>query len=183
MACTLFGAMPLFEPMLPCCQLHPKENLSVKFHLKTQNFSFKKMHLTMSSAKWRPFVSASMCYMMRATFHHHSYQAHLLILLWNSKTNETLRLINQPILSAVDWNLTWWWMLGLSLVRNYPKYSSICISVHQDDSFHEVSCFFTGTQYSWNATRSESPLLKYLFKPTFEARAWMRQHSYINYKM
>ena len=26
-----------------------------------QTFSFKKMHLKMSSAKWRPFVSASMC--------------------------------------------------------------------------------------------------------------------------
>ena len=26
-----------------------------------QIFSFKKMHLKMSSAKWRPFVSASMC--------------------------------------------------------------------------------------------------------------------------
>ena len=28
---------------------------------ETQAFSFKKMHLKMSSAKWRPFVSASMC--------------------------------------------------------------------------------------------------------------------------
>ena len=26
-----------------------------------QIFSFKKMHLKMSSAKWRPFASASMC--------------------------------------------------------------------------------------------------------------------------
>ena len=26
-----------------------------------QIFSFKKMHLNMSSAKWRPFVSSSMC--------------------------------------------------------------------------------------------------------------------------
>ena len=26
-----------------------------------QTFSFKKMHLKMASAKWRPFVSASMC--------------------------------------------------------------------------------------------------------------------------
>ena len=26
-----------------------------------QKFAFKKMHLKMSSAKWRPFVSASMC--------------------------------------------------------------------------------------------------------------------------
>ena len=26
-----------------------------------QTFLFKKMHLKMSSAQWRPFVSASMC--------------------------------------------------------------------------------------------------------------------------
>ena len=30
--------------------------------LGIQTFSFKKMHLKMSSAKWRPFVSASMCF-------------------------------------------------------------------------------------------------------------------------
>ena len=29
-----------------------------------QTFSFKKMHLKMSSAKWGPFVSASMCYLI-----------------------------------------------------------------------------------------------------------------------
>ena len=29
--------------------------------IRIQTFSFKKMHLKMSSAKWRPFVSASMC--------------------------------------------------------------------------------------------------------------------------
>ena len=29
--------------------------------IEIQTFSFKKMHLKMSSAKWRPFVSASMC--------------------------------------------------------------------------------------------------------------------------
>ena len=28
--------------------------------IKIHNYSFKKMHLKMSSAKWRPFVSASM---------------------------------------------------------------------------------------------------------------------------
>ena len=28
---------------------------------RIQTFSFKKMHLKMSSGKWRPFVSASMC--------------------------------------------------------------------------------------------------------------------------
>ena len=29
--------------------------------IKIRIFSFKKMHLEMSSAKWVPFVSASMC--------------------------------------------------------------------------------------------------------------------------
>ena len=29
--------------------------------IRIQTFSFKKMHLKMPSAKWRPFVSASMC--------------------------------------------------------------------------------------------------------------------------
>ena len=30
--------------------------------IRIQTFSFKKMYLKMLSAKWRPFVSASMCY-------------------------------------------------------------------------------------------------------------------------
>ena len=29
--------------------------------IEIHTFSFKKMHLKMSSGKWRPFVSASMC--------------------------------------------------------------------------------------------------------------------------
>ena len=29
--------------------------------IRIQTFSFKKMHLKLSSAKWRPFVSASIC--------------------------------------------------------------------------------------------------------------------------
>ena len=32
-----------------------------EFLIGIQTFSFTKMHLKMSSAKWRPFVSASMC--------------------------------------------------------------------------------------------------------------------------
>ena len=53
MACRLFDAKPLSEPMLPYCQLDPKEHISIKFHLKFKR-KFKEMHLKMSSAKWRP---------------------------------------------------------------------------------------------------------------------------------
>ena len=46
MACRIFGAEPLSEPMLGFCQLDTKE----------QNFSFTKMHVKISSAKWGQFV-------------------------------------------------------------------------------------------------------------------------------
>ena len=50
MACRLVGAKPLSEPMLEYCQLDPWET-SIEIH----TFSFKKIHLKISSAKWRPF--------------------------------------------------------------------------------------------------------------------------------
>ena len=50
MAYHLFGARPLIKPILGYCQLDPKEIL-----IKIQNVSFTKMHLKISSAKWRPF--------------------------------------------------------------------------------------------------------------------------------
>ena len=54
-ACRLAGTKPLPEPMLAYCQLDPEEQTSMKFKIKTYNFSFMKMHLKMLSAKWQPF--------------------------------------------------------------------------------------------------------------------------------
>ena len=51
----LFGAKPLSKPMLDYRQLDPNEQTSVKFFIKIQNFSFMKMSIKISSAKWRPF--------------------------------------------------------------------------------------------------------------------------------
>ena len=45
MACRLFGAKPLFKPMLCYCEIL----------IKIPNFSFTRMHLNISSAKWLPF--------------------------------------------------------------------------------------------------------------------------------
>ena len=50
MVCRLVGLKPLSEPMLEYRQLEPSEILS-QIYL----FSFNKMHLKMSSAKWRQF--------------------------------------------------------------------------------------------------------------------------------
>ena len=51
MACHLFAAKPLSEPVLPYCQLDHKEHISVKFLFKIQTFSFKEIHIKMLSAK------------------------------------------------------------------------------------------------------------------------------------
>ena len=49
MACRLFGAKPLSEPMIPYCELSPWEHMSVKFELKYNIIRLMKMHLKMSS--------------------------------------------------------------------------------------------------------------------------------------
>ena len=40
-ACRLFGAKPLSEPVLTYYQLHPKEYISMKFYLKCKTFHKK----------------------------------------------------------------------------------------------------------------------------------------------
>ena len=52
----LFDTKPLSTPKLCHCQLDLKNNFQwFFFFIKIQNFSYTKMHLIMSSAKWRPF--------------------------------------------------------------------------------------------------------------------------------
>ena len=55
MACRLFGAKPLSEPIVDYYQLDPWEQISGKMDSKYNNFSCRKMNLKMSSAKWWPF--------------------------------------------------------------------------------------------------------------------------------
>ena len=55
MACHLFGTKPLSKPMLGYCQLDPLGTNFSEVLIKAQNFSFMKMHLNVSSAKWWPF--------------------------------------------------------------------------------------------------------------------------------
>ena len=55
MACRLFGAKPLSKPLLGYCQLNPQEQTSSETLIKIQKFSFTKIHLKISSAKWWPF--------------------------------------------------------------------------------------------------------------------------------
>ena len=55
MACRLFGAKPFSKPMLGQYQLwHVRTKFSETL-IKMQHFSFTKIHLKISSGKWRPF--------------------------------------------------------------------------------------------------------------------------------
>ena len=55
MACHLFSAKPLSDPMLPYCQLNPEEHLSVKTYLKFTSFHSRKCTWKCRLPKWRPF--------------------------------------------------------------------------------------------------------------------------------
>ena len=53
LACRLCGAKPLYKPMLDCCQLDANIRNKFQWNFK-QAFSSTKIHLKMSSGKWRP---------------------------------------------------------------------------------------------------------------------------------
>ena len=55
MACHLFGAKPLPEPMLASCQLDSWEQISVKFELEFYHFHSRKYVWICCLPKWRPF--------------------------------------------------------------------------------------------------------------------------------
>ena len=55
MACRLFGAQPLPEPMLAYCQLDSWEQLSVKFKSEYCHFHSRKCIRNCRLPKWRPF--------------------------------------------------------------------------------------------------------------------------------
>ena len=57
MACRLFGAKPLFEPMLDYSQLNTLEQMVFEI----QKILFQKMHLKISFENVGHFVSASVC--------------------------------------------------------------------------------------------------------------------------
>ena len=49
------GAKPLSKPMLEYCEFKTQEQTSVKSSSEIHTFSFNKIHLKISSVKWRPF--------------------------------------------------------------------------------------------------------------------------------
>ena len=55
MACRLFGAKPLPEPMLAYCQLDSWEHISVKFESELYHFRSWKCIWKCLLPKWRPF--------------------------------------------------------------------------------------------------------------------------------
>ena len=60
MACRLFGAKPLPEPMLAYCELDSWEQISVKFEWEFYHFHSKSCIWKSRLPKWRPFCPGEM---------------------------------------------------------------------------------------------------------------------------
>ena len=61
MACRLFGAKPLPEPMLAYCQLNSWEHISMKFEPEFYHFHSRKCIWTCRLPKWQPFCQGGWC--------------------------------------------------------------------------------------------------------------------------
>ena len=97
MACCLFGANALPEPILHWCQLNPTEQNFNEIEINILQCSLKKMHLKMLSAQCLPFCSGMLSLLLE--LHPSSW---LLILWWltnsrsqNSKFKNPEDLTNQ----------------------------------------------------------------------------------------
>ena len=55
MACRLFGAKPLPEPMLAYCQFDSWEHISVKYESEFYNFHSRKCNWKCRLPNWQPF--------------------------------------------------------------------------------------------------------------------------------
>ena len=98
MACRLDGAKPLSEPMLEYCWLDPWVNLS-EILIEIYTFSFKKMHLKMSSENWRPFcpglnvLSGLQYEAPQLTFYNDNWSSHVPVrcpnIQWNLSVTTT----------------------------------------------------------------------------------------------
>ena len=83
MACRLFGAKPLSEPMLPYCQLDPTEHISMKFYSKFRSFHSRKYTRKCRLRNGGHFVSAWMCWGMDKSM----YLQHILFCRMQLKQN------------------------------------------------------------------------------------------------
>ena len=57
MACRLFGAKPLPEPLLAYCQLDSWKQISLEFESEFYHFNSEKVHLNLSSAEMAAILS------------------------------------------------------------------------------------------------------------------------------
>ena len=65
MACRLFGAKPLSETMLYCCQWNPYEQTSVKLFSKFKHFHWRKRIWKCRLKNVGHFVLAAICYVIK----------------------------------------------------------------------------------------------------------------------
>ena len=109
MACHLFGAKPLHEPMLAYCQLNSWEHTSVKFESEFYHFHSRQCNWKCHLPKWWPFcprgIWVEQPWSIWANKSHKSWIKWKWILLNTQKHNLDIQSISW-------WNNTWAYSMG-----------------------------------------------------------------------
>ena len=109
MACHLFDAKPLHEPMLAYCQLNSWEHTSVKFESEFYHFHSRQCNWKCHLPKWWPFfprgIWVEQPWSIWANKSHKSWIKWKWILLNTQKHNLDIQSISR-------WNNTWAYSMG-----------------------------------------------------------------------
>ena len=117
MACRLDGAKPLSEPMLAFCQSHPKEHISMKFHLTFKYFHSRKWVWTCRLRNDGHFVQGEMSKHRRdgntvRRSHRFSQKWQLRVCKWN------FRVCKMPLLAKIPMRIKeFGWFYGAKLAQ------------------------------------------------------------------
>ena len=144
MACRLVGAKPLPEPMLVCILLiGPLGTNFSGMLIEIHTFSFKKIHLKMSSGKWRPFclgLNVSNQHNSRKGWHY-GRETHICVSIYVSVVNwEGGGGVDSDNGLSVRCQVIIWTNAGLILTGPLGTYLSDQSNFHSSKSIENVVC-------------------------------------------
>ena len=129
MHCGILGAKPLPESMLTCCQLDPKEHISMKFCFKFKSFQE-------NAAKWWPYCfGLNVLTPCRYCQHSMAFCCHMASWKWViiGSGNDLLSVQCQAI-TRINGD---WYHLGVWELTSMNLYQNIMTS-SPDDAFEKV---------------------------------------------
>ena len=171
MACHLFGAKPLSEPMMTYCWLDPKENISMKCYWKFNCFDWKiciwKYHLQNGNH----CVQASICCMSKWNIRERSVKTNAFVLICLPPSYDYIyyRFISDPFHSK---------SIEPPITKIHQVQITKWVIMHISNEVHKLTLYLTPLPKSYFQTKNEkisANIVKVII-----AQIWIRLQTHPN---